>query len=204
MLNPILLIVPIFFFSVSISAQSFEGEIKYEHSYEGHIIIAEAFIKENKCKTQRYVDGIRLSTHSLSLGRDWYSISGAQELIKKNKYKTVNEQIKLIKGKKKGLILGYTCTVYKEKRDTPYGKDIMIYYLADSLKAYNQNGLQYIRNGRIVLKRIQKTERGIYEDEAIEIKEMKLDDKLFELPDYPIIEVDFEKLSKQYIKEAGH
>ncbi|MEN8121679.1 MAG: hypothetical protein ABFS35_15110 [Bacteroidota bacterium] len=171
------LILLIFFFSVIINAQTFEGAIQYENLYHEHIVISEVFIKDNKCKTQLNVDGIPLSTYSLSLGSVWFCISGLKETIKKSKHKIVKGNIKLMKNKKKELILGYTCTLYKEKRDTPYGKDIMIYYIADSLKANNQNSSLTVREGRVVLKSIQKTEQGIYENEAIEIKKMKLDDK---------------------------
>ena len=184
----------------TVNAQTFEGKIQYISLYLDHKTIANVFIKDNKCRTKRYLDDIPLTGYTMNLGSNWYRISDLQELIKNEKTKKVNGNIKLMKNKNKELILGYTCTLYKEKRNTPYGKDIMIYYIADSLKANNQNGSGNVRNGRIVLKSIQKIEGGTYETEAIDIKEMKLDDKFFELPDYPIKEVDFEKLSKQYVR----
>ncbi len=200
MIKLISIILPIFFFSITISAQSFEGKIQYIRFANDHIFVNDVFIKGHKCKTQLYIDDIKIPIYSLLLGSVRFNISDLKELIKKQKNKTVKGNIKLMRNRKKELILGYTCRLYKEKRDTPYGKDIMIYYIADSLKANNQNEALYVRNGRLVLKFVQKTERGIYENEAIEIKEMKLDDKFFELPDYPIKEVDFEKISKQYAR----
>jgi hypothetical protein len=198
MSKTILIIFVIFSYSVLIKSQTFEGLIQYQSSHQIHVNVSEIFIKDNKCKSQFYIDNIPLTSYSLCIGRDWYIVSDLNGLIKKEKNKTEKGNIKLIKNKKKEFILGYACTLYKEERNTPYGKDIMIYYIADSLKANNQNGSKIVKNGRIVLKSVQKTEHGIYENEAVEIKEMKLDDNLFKLPDYPIKEVDFGRLSKQF------
>ncbi|MBN1251318.1 MAG: hypothetical protein JXR51_16125 [Bacteroidales bacterium] len=194
MVKCISVLLPMFLFSVLIKAQTFEGLIQYQSRQQGHIMTSEYFIKNSKSKIQLYLDDIAFSGYSLNLGSDLYNISELNKLIKKSKNKIVKGNIKLMKNKKKELILGYTCTLYEEERDTPYGN--IIYYISDSLKANNQNGSKRVRNGRIVLKSVQST----YEVEAIEIKKMKLEDKLFELPDYPIEEVDFEKLTKQYVR----
>lgn len=208
MLRNIILLY-LFFFIGFINAQNFEGRIDYlflnKPTSTSINFFEEFYIKNDKAKTQRYLNEIKFNGYSLNIKNSYYNVNVLEEKIGKNfKSLSINniqkKDVNLKKLNKKEIILGYNCTIYKENRNTIFGKDIVFYSIADSLKADKSNGSRNVKNGRIVLKHIQKTDGGTYEVEAIEVKEMKLDDKLFELPDYPIKEVDFEKLSKQYTR----
>jgi len=197
------LISYIFLISNSICAQFFEGKVTYKSTHKAHTTIDESHIKGNRLKTQLYIDGLALPVFSISIDKERFSINETNLVIKKrkNKLEYTNSEYKRLR--KKETVLGYECSIYKQKRHTPYGEDIMFYSVADSLKVDNKYGNHWVLNNRIILKSVQKTENGSYPVEAIELKAMQLNDSIFELPDYPIIEVDFEKLSKKVIKEAN-
>ena len=81
---------------------------------------------------------------------------------------------------------------------------MIIYAVADSLNTDTNNRHNRVINHKIVLRVTQISDKGKHVDEAIEITKMPLSDSLFILPDYPIIEVDYDKLTKKYFKEAGY
>ena len=193
--------------SFAITAQTFEGKIKYKAEKlmpSGNIIrIVDIFVKANKSRMEMSINDTKLSSYSLTVGAETYHVPEFENTIKKEKKRGLDKR-RLKKLKKKCYILGYSCTQYKEKRNTPYGQEIVIYEVADSLKVDSLNNFGRIINGKIVLRNTLITENDTYIEEAIELKETPLPDSLFILPDYPIIEVNFEKLSKKYIKEAGY
>jgi hypothetical protein len=195
--------------SFAITAQTFEGKIKYKAEKlmpSGNIIcIVDIFVKANKSRMEMSINDTKLSSYSLVVGKETYHVPEFEEIIRKEKKHKSNEhESELKRLKKKCSILGYSCTQYKKKRNTPYGQEIVIYEVADSLKVDSLNNFGRIINGKIVLRNTLITENDTYIEEAIELKETPLPDSLFILPDYPIIEVNFEKLSKKYIKEAGY
>ncbi len=189
-------------FSVLINAQTFEGLIIYQSSHLLHISTTKVFIKDDKIRTQIYIDSQPVSNYSLNLSGKLYIISDIKESIIKNKQKKEVENIKRMP-KKRESILGYACSLYKENRNTPYGKDVMIYYIADSLKVKNSSTNSVCKNGRIVLKSIQKKDGYEYINEAVEVLPMKLDNSLFKLPDYPIKEVNMRTVAAPYISEPA-
>ena len=190
-------------FSVLINAQTFEGLIIYQSSHLLHISTTKVFIKDDKIRTQIYIDNQPVSNYSLNLSGKLYIISDIKESIIKNKQKKEVENIKRMP-KKRESILGYACSLYKENRNTPYGKDIIINFISDSLKTDKKLYSSFVKNGHIVLKSIQKKDGYEYINEAVEILPKKLDNSFFELPDYPIKEVDMRTLAVPYISVQGN
>ena len=195
--------------SFIIRAQTFEGKIKYKVEKlmpSGNIVnITEIYIKNNRSRTQLILNDIKVPSYSLVVGKETYHVPEFEEIIRKEKkYKNDEHESELKRLKKKCSILGYSCTQYKKKRNTPDGSDVIIYAVADSLNTDTNNRHNRVINHKIVLRVTQISDKDKHVDEAIEITKIPLSDSLFILPDYPIIEVDYDKLTKKYIKEVGY
>lgn len=209
MLKLYFLVLTMVFFESDILAQDFEGKITYMNLMGAPSfinVVTEVYIKGNKAKTFKSVNNVRMDSYVLNLQNQFYVVHENTELIsKESKSESAKMENNIIidglrQLNRKENILGYSCTLYRKDRTNNFGKDIIIYSIADSLGADITNG--YMIDGLgIVLKIVQKTAEKITITEAVEIDKMTLEDDFFTLPEYPIKEVNFKTLSNKYLNK---
>jgi hypothetical protein len=203
MKNILLLLFCISF--INSNAQLFQGKIDYKYTgINKNIIINKTkFIKDSRCKYKSQINNMESSTYSIIIGDKLFIINDNKRNILQDTSFSIIAESGLIKLKKEESILGYKCSVYKKKDGTASNKNVVYWIVAKSLST-NVKDPNIAINGKIILKTILKTEKGTYVNEAVEIIPMKLDDKLFELPDYPIKKVDMSKMAIPLLIQANH
>ena len=192
----IILILFVIFEIYSI-AQTFEGKITYWGVYGSHNVERYFFIQGDKYRSEMNLNNLELPVYILYNGSFCYYISDIYQNISKDT-SNINARYKIRKTKKEETILGYKCSVYRSIRNTDFGKDTLLLYVADSLKTGidEQTGISY--SGKIILKQVQLKNGKKYVSQAVEIKKEQFSDELFELPDYPVEEVDMRKMAGKY------
>jgi hypothetical protein len=108
------------------------------------------------------------------------------------------------KTKYKKKILGYDCEKYEVEPDF-FGSDYESFeiWTNDSLKIGQTSfALLYYKDIGLVFKSIQKFTKFTVYTNLIGIKPMKLDDGIFELPDYPINDIDMREMVKAVMRSS--
>jgi hypothetical protein len=205
----------LFFFSPLIFSQEFEGILTYKNEFypripnygiqnngQKSIDTVFLFYKEGKIKIlMPFLHGM-----ILCLGDEEYYVF-QKELVRHAGYKNDLEKLDSIsfyikKTRHKEKVLRYECEKYEVLPDY-YGDgyESISFWSTNLLKLGKINvNNYYFKDFGVVFKSIMKFEAGIHIEQLIDIKQTGLDNKIFELPDYPIREVDMNKLSKQYVK----
>jgi hypothetical protein len=193
----------------TIYSQDFEGVINYLIIYNGinmnNTSYAEIYCKNKNLKTIFINDeNGNGSRYTISISGQNYFVDNINRLIKLE-ITTDSDEIKnsglkhLKKLKKTEKILGYQCIGYGYKKNSKYMNTETEFLITDSISA-NYTMAFMIKDLGIVLKRVDKLKNGNLTILATHIISKKLDDKIFELPDYPIEKVDFNNLAEPYLQ----
>jgi hypothetical protein len=196
--------------SFSCLGQSFEGIIKYEDQFISNKLdkpnrtdTLTLYIKNGKLRSQLGNNGrfvLLINDSSYFVNHSYSSITkdisySPNRVGENEKFQSVRQS-----GEKEK-IAGYTCKKYKRIRDINGIEEISSLWIADSLKTSLNFGYELYKDYGIALKVVLKFDIGTNITTVVMVKPTILDDKLFDLPDYPIKAVNMEKLSNQYIKE---
>lgn len=188
------------FFTILLPAQNFEGEIIYKNSYSSKIStisdqqlngmlgnITEYYIKGGNYKTVTNGTFLQWQLYINKDNKLYNKFAIAETLLwndcSKNPTEVVKTEIK------KGVlsILGYVC----DEVTLTCKNGLQKYYFSSKLKVnakafanhnfYNLNTYLALAHA-VPLKTVIEIDQFTLENEATEIKQMKLDDKFFELP----------------------
>jgi hypothetical protein len=198
--------------SIVSNAQNFEGKIVYVSQMSGKKQSSQAFcdtltifIKGNNCKSGHSNPIFSSNTSYVLENKQFY----VDERFKKIKF-DISDTLGILREKKtdnllqtkyKEKIKSYQCQKYILEEKNMQGKEYTEFWITNKWTV-DQSYSYYLMKGiGIALKVVGDYPSGKMVQIATEITPMKLDDKLFELPDYPIERVDMSKLAKAYLKE---
>jgi len=189
-----------FFLSTLLAAQTFEGKVVYKNNYTSKIITipdqqlsnmlgstTEYYIKGGNYKTVTNGTFLKWQLYVNKDNKLYNKFAIAETLLWNDCNTNPSEVIKTEIKKEVLTILGYLC----DEVTLTCKNGSQKYYFSTKLKVnatafakhnfYNLNKYMALSHA-VPLKTIIDIEQFTLENEAIEIKEMKLDDKFFELP----------------------
>ena len=188
----------------SLSAQTFEGKIIYKNKLKYATIISTLFIKGDSCRVKRSINNSEVHRYTLVINNQSYIVDeNTHNILKDTSNSILANNLDLIELKKKETIQGYDCSIYKENKKAVNDKNGIYLSVANSLFT-NIKITSLAVNGKIILKSILKTSDYEYINEAVEVLPMKLDNSLFELPNYPIRKVNMENMAMPLLIESRH
>ncbi|MBN1251320.1 MAG: hypothetical protein JXR51_16115 [Bacteroidales bacterium] len=204
-------------YNIILSAQFFEGKIDYTEINAKENLLEENknakekstfFIKDTKIKNVK-IGGVFFDStrYNLLFGVKWYIINDENRLIIQDiSYDTIVPNLKSLSNKltqfrKKEYVLGYVCTKYELIKNESSNEYKVYLWIADSLKTKNTYGDFMIKDLGIALKILYKFKTADKLMIATNIQESKLEDYIFELPDYPIKKVNMKNLARRYTKD---
>ncbi len=212
-----IILITICFSKFISNAQSFEGKIIIKTEFYKNI--PNTNISENQASTIDtsvfYIQNDKFRSSSLTFNKFSYTIqlhnknyfveeksktiiydTGSDSTIKI--FNNLSHSLKQKRSKKK--IIGYPCVEYdfiiKSKIDGKLSKSA---WISNSLQFEQSYFEFFIKDIGLVIRSISKFKSGIAYQDVIEVLPMKLDTKIFELPNYPVEEVDMAKKAKAFI-----
>jgi hypothetical protein len=195
----------------NVNAQKFEGKIKYieQTQNNGQFLktsydTVSLWVKDNKIKI---FNTLFPDNEVYVLNKKVYYVNTHQEKIKcdissDSAFKLIEKRNRsLLQTRYKETILSYPCQKFSLKERTNLGTEFYDFWISDKWSVGQSWSYYVMENIGIVLKFSINIQNGNVYSIASEIVPMKLDDKQFELPNYPIVEVDMARLTGAYIHE---
>lgn len=196
----------------NLKAQSFEGKLVYSVQYISknlaNGIVTDTtilYVKGNKVKTTRTINP---SAEAYLLNGIFYDvIIAAEKILQDTSSLTVGEILTqraslLSERKNKKKILGFKCKQYSMIQKTRSGFDNYItFWITDKWDVVNSDMYMFKDIG-VVVKQIENAKNVTIIHKLIKINETKLNDSIFQLPDYPIIKTDMRRVTEQLIKSS--
>lgn len=207
----IILLFTLAFFTLQTKAQKFEGKIVYvvKYNYKDptkvHFNFTDTVILFIK-------DGMLIKTNSrlsenrffILMNKSFY-VNDFTRHIKKDTSETIQdlEQLNsnLLQTKYKENINGYECIRFDLKEKTNSGINYSSFWITNKWELELSIGSFIFKELGISIKSKGNFPNCIVEINAIEISPIQLEDKFFELPDYPIHQVNMKNLSKKFVPE---